>query len=243
MRGDPPLAGQATEGDAARALLVEARKLMRDCLQRALEGALPDWRIVAVPSALEARAEAFDLAVLCHGTAESTLSAQATKVLAQFPGLRLLAVIDPGNEPEARHLVELGVAGLVSSRSTARILAAAMNLVARGGRFVPPELLDPVRPGSHGGGNLAPDAILNMSGAVLNPDGRFTRREVEILTFLHEGLQNKIIAFRLGISESTVKVHLKNIMKKLNARNRTQALFFVQRMVGGSNLLANSAAL
>ncbi len=233
----------AHESGGARALLVEARKLMRDCLQRALSSALPDWRIDAVPSPFEAGAASFDLAVLCHGTADSSLSVQAKKVQAQFPGLRLLAVIDPGNEPEARHLVEIGVAGLVSSRSTAQILAAAMNLVARGGRFVPPELLDPLRPSAHGGAALAPDAILNMSATILNPDGRFTRREVEILTFLHEGLQNKIIAFKLGISESTVKVHLKNIMKKLNARNRTQALFFVQRIVGGGNLLANSATL
>ena len=216
---------------------------MRDCLERALSSELPHWRLEAASSPLAAQAEAFDLAVLCHGTVESSLSAQAKSALEHFPGVRLLAVIDPGNEREARQLLDLGVAGLVSARSTAQILAAAMNLVARGGRFVPPELLDPAKPNAHGGGTLAPDAILNMSSAVLNPDGRFTRREVEILTYLHEGLQNKIIAFRLGISESTVKVHLKNIMKKLNARNRTQALFFVQRMVGVGNLLANSATL
>ena len=43
-----------------------------------------------------------------------------------------------------------------------------------------------------------------------------------MLRSLREGHQNKIIAHRLGISESTVKVHLRNIMKKLNASNRTQ---------------------
>ncbi len=44
-----------------------------------------------------------------------------------------------------------------------------------------------------------------------------------MLRSLREGHQNKIIAHQLGISESTVKVHLRNIMKKLRASNRTQA--------------------
>ncbi len=49
-----------------------------------------------------------------------------------------------------------------------------------------------------------------------------TARECDVLKFLREGHQNKIIAFELGISESTVKVHLRNLMKKLHASNRTQ---------------------
>ena len=49
-----------------------------------------------------------------------------------------------------------------------------------------------------------------------------TPRERDVLRSLRGGHQNKIIAFELGISESTVKVHLRNIMKKLNASNRTQ---------------------
>ena len=49
-----------------------------------------------------------------------------------------------------------------------------------------------------------------------------TSRECDVLRMLREGRQNKIIAFELGISESTVKVHLRNMMKKLHASNRTQ---------------------
>jgi two-component system nitrate/nitrite response regulator NarL len=48
-------------------------------------------------------------------------------------------------------------------------------------------------------------------------------REGEILRSLLSGHSNKMIARQLGISEATVKVHLKGVMRKINAQNRTQA--------------------
>ena len=54
----------------------------------------------------------------------------------------------------------------------------------------------------------------------------FTPR-VELLDFLRQGLPNKIIAYELGISQSTVKAHLHNIMAKLHAKNRTHAICLV----------------
>jgi DNA-binding NarL/FixJ family response regulator len=55
------------------------------------------------------------------------------------------------------------------------------------------------------------------------PDVCFTSRETELLDFLRHGMQNKRIAYELGISESTVKAHLRSIMMKLKAKNRTEA--------------------
>ncbi len=57
----------------------------------------------------------------------------------------------------------------------------------------------------------------------------FTCREAEVVRLLRQGKPNKIIAFELSISESTVKVHIRNIMKKLNATNRTQVVFLIQK--------------
>ena len=56
------------------------------------------------------------------------------------------------------------------------------------------------------------------------PEVIFTRRELELLELLRRGMQNKLIAHELGISESTVKAHLRSIMMKLKAKNRTQAI-------------------
>jgi DNA-binding NarL/FixJ family response regulator len=50
---------------------------------------------------------------------------------------------------------------------------------------------------------------------------RVTVRERKVIQAIRQGKPNKVIAYELNMCESTVKVHVRNIMKKLNARNRT----------------------
>jgi DNA-binding CsgD family transcriptional regulator len=64
----------------------------------------------------------------------------------------------------------------------------------------------------------APHALPDASQQALTP------REIEVLNMLAEGLANKTIAWRLGISEHTVKFHLSSIFTKLNASSRTEAV-------------------
>ena len=66
----------------------------------------------------------------------------------------------------------------------------------------------------------------SYSGA---PDGNLTAREVELLGFLGQGLPNKAIAEQLGVSENTVKYHIKNILQKLNFNNRSEAAAYAVR--------------
>jgi DNA-binding NarL/FixJ family response regulator len=61
------------------------------------------------------------------------------------------------------------------------------------------------------------------------PDTQLTVREQEILEMIGDGLQNKTIARRLGISERTVKSHLTNIYQRLGVTDRTQAALWAQR--------------
>jgi DNA-binding NarL/FixJ family response regulator len=49
-----------------------------------------------------------------------------------------------------------------------------------------------------------------------------TPREQELITLIGRGLQNKVIAYELNISENTVRAHISNIMRKYNLHNRTQ---------------------
>lgn len=58
---------------------------------------------------------------------------------------------------------------------------------------------------------------------------KFSHREVAILTSLRDGKSNKDIAKELGISDATVKVHLRSVYQKMNARNRTQAALWASR--------------
>ena len=59
-----------------------------------------------------------------------------------------------------------------------------------------------------------------------------TARQAAVVDALRQGKSNKIIAYELNMRESTVKVHVRNIMKKLNARNRTEVAFRVNGMNG-----------
>ena len=60
--------------------------------------------------------------------------------------------------------------------------------------------------------------------------GRVTGRELEIITLVARGLENKEIAAELGIAEQTVKNHLSRAMKKLNLRNRQEVAMFAVRV-------------
>ena len=59
-----------------------------------------------------------------------------------------------------------------------------------------------------------------------------TPRELSVIDLLREGKPNKPIARQLDMQENTVKVHVRNILKKLNAANRTHAAFVANRLLG-----------
>jgi DNA-binding NarL/FixJ family response regulator len=60
-----------------------------------------------------------------------------------------------------------------------------------------------------------------------------TRREMEVLRLLHQGMPNKAIAHRLGISEGTVKIHIHNTFKKMNCTNRVHLVCMTQDLIKG----------
>ena len=86
------------------------------------------------------------------------------------------------------------------------IAVEAVQLVLAGGTYVPADYLD------------FPCVAATPSAA----PGRVTNRELAVVRAIKQGKSNKTIAYDLNMCESTVKVHVRNIMKKLNAKNRTQ---------------------
>ena len=59
---------------------------------------------------------------------------------------------------------------------------------------------------------------------------RVEERQEAVVEALRQGKANKIIAYELNMQESTVKVHVRNIMKKLNAKNRTEVAYLTRNM-------------
>jgi len=65
-------------------------------------------------------------------------------------------------------------------------------------------------------------------------NGMFTARQMAVVDALRRGKANKIIAYELEMRESTVKVHVRNIMKKLKATNRTEVAYKANLLLSGN---------
>jgi two-component system, NarL family, nitrate/nitrite response regulator NarL len=131
-------------------------------------------------------------------------------------------LLDPGVFPPASHLARGSTAWLPLDADAEDVVAAAGALV-RGLTVVSPAVLPnagaprtrPVR--------AEPRA---MSRASTDDEPHLTDRELEVLRALAEGLGNKHIGARLGISASTVKYHLQAIFSKLGVRTRSEAVSY-----------------
>ena len=117
-----------------------------------------------------------------------------------------------------------GVDGVVLSTSDRQILIRCLELIMLGERIFPSELIlsKYTENSAHA---EDPQDIESESATPELPSqiGKLSDRELEILSWLKEGAQNKVIARNLAVTEGTIKVHVKAILKKLGAKNRTQA--------------------
>ncbi len=118
---------------------------------------------------------------------------------------------------------DIGVSGYVSKTFSNNIIVSAINLVLAGGMYIPSELLDanaknqtlPIR-------ELIED--LKKTTASSKEANVLTPRQTEVLRCMADGLSNKQIAYKLGLSEGTVKIHITLLMRALDVRNRVQAV-------------------
>ena len=111
--------------------------------------------------------------------------------------------------------VEIGVDGYVLKDSDSSVLKKAIFCLYRGETFIQPELTPMLK-----------ERMEEKNAFSSNFDDDLTRREIEVLKLLAEGLFNKEIAYTLDISEKTVKNHVSNIFKKINVSDRTQAAVY-----------------
>ncbi|HEV8646621.1 MAG TPA: response regulator transcription factor [Burkholderiales bacterium] len=124
-----------------------------------------------------------------------------------YPALPVV-IVSGVNDPQIiRTLLDGGARGYIPKFTGSEQLMAALRRVLNGGVYVPDAVfLPPSQP--TGNGESAP----------------LTSRQLQILPLLAEGMPNKRIADVLGLTEGTVKQHLKDLFRRLNANNRTQAV-------------------
>lgn len=223
-------------------LLVDRVRLSRECLGRQLHDCCPDLDLLAVSSST-AGAEAVggdlpDLAVLnAHGDAFSTPFMEEQIEQLRARSVPLIAIVESLGQAQTEDAARRGISGIFPGDGSIELLVAAIRLVLAGGRFLPAGREDV----SIIEGFIAPTAKEEMPADIdverevadeeasefadeQKKDEAFTCREREILKQLLRGSPNKSIARDLGISESTVKAHLRHIMQKLGAANRTEVV-------------------
>ena len=144
---------------------------------------------------------------------------------AQCPSACVVVLVDHPDPRTVLQALHAGMDALCSTRTSRDALINVLELVMLGETFIPAALalkvLDHLPDPFEGGQNMTP-ALTPANGAAPIAHN-LSSREVEILRHLMEGESNKVIASRLHIAEATIKVHLKTILRKLRARNRTQA--------------------
>jgi len=116
-----------------------------------------------------------------------------------------------------------GVRGFISTSLESELAIAAFRLIGAGGTFIPTDAL-------HAATKI--DTGYDCESPSLPTELELTRRELSVIDLMCEGKPNKVIAGKLNLQESTVKVHVRNILRKLHAANRTQAAFITNRLRG-----------
>ena len=127
-----------------------------------------------------------------------------TVILSEYPGTSVLVLTTYHGDVEVLRAIKAGARGYLLKNSVVDDLAEAIRHVRQGGRHIPSEVA----------AHLADHAAEPL----------LSKREVEVLMLVASGHSNLHTSRELSISEDTVKTHMKNIMLKLNAKDRTHAV-------------------
>jgi DNA-binding NarL/FixJ family response regulator len=206
---------------AARVLIADDQTLFRNGLARLLD---EDPRVDVVGQAVDgadAVKQALKLkpdVVLMDLKMPNMDGVEATRqIRAQLPDMKILILTTFDADNHVLQALEAGVSGYVLKDSVSEAIITSIQAVVSGERVM--------------AGAVA-NRVLDMLTGAATPkefyDG-LTTREVEILKLLAAGMANKQIAYRLKISEKTVRNHVSNMYQKLNIYDRSQAVLYAVR--------------
>jgi DNA-binding NarL/FixJ family response regulator len=142
------------------------------------------------------------------------------------PNIPLIVLADQEDTDHIAEAFRNGASGYIPTSLTSSIAIAALRLIIAGGRYIPEAVIREVLEGR------VPHLEQHLDSS-LNPENldNLTERQQEVLNLLRQGKSNKLIAYEIGVQESTVKVHVREIMKKLHATNRTHAAYIAERIL------------
>jgi DNA-binding NarL/FixJ family response regulator len=223
---------RAAAKDTGVLAVVDARRLERECMVRSLALMHAHLTVLGyerVGDCLAEPAQAPATIILNTGAhrAEEADTAEAIRHLVANPaGVPVVVLSDVQDLQNMIAVIGLGARGFIPANLGVDLIVEAAKLACAGGVFLTTEMLEALRPARDGGCAARPAALRGL-----------TERQAAVAEAVRLGKPNKIIAHELGLCESTVKVHVRTILKKLGATNRTEA---AHRM--GALMMEQSAA-
>jgi len=210
-----------------RILIGDDHALFREGINRLLEQIFPDAEYVQTATYDETVAQ-------CTGSQPPDLILTDLQmpgwpgfegirnIRALLPKTPLVVVSASESGTDARMALDHGAGGFIPKSSSVQIMVSALRLVLAGGVYVPHALLH--SSGASGLTSTPRDHAPPSPSSDLGNNVNLTQRQRDVLNCLREGKSNKQIAYELGLSEGTVKIHVTAIFKSLNVKNRTQAV-------------------
>ncbi|MBR3677275.1 MAG: response regulator transcription factor [Alphaproteobacteria bacterium] len=132
------------------------------------------------------------------------------------PKTKVIVVSASEDSRTIRTILATGVRGYIPKRSEAKVFNNALKLIIEGGSYVPPNLIDNAPLNALSGRNIGVKTL--------------TTRQSQVLDLIAQGKSNKQIAYDMGVSESTVKLHINALLRSLHVSNRTQAVITAQKI-------------
>jgi DNA-binding NarL/FixJ family response regulator len=214
-------------------VIIDTQLLSRECLARAISvdcrlevvcfSTIDDWLA-------QRPAVAASLVVLCQSRrspAEAIKEIERLTELAPQAGHCPAVVLSDNEDPDLIvRMLGKNVRGYVPTSLPIAVAIQAIELARAGGVYVPASSLI----AAHRVQGTPPATAVQKSNSL------FTARQAAVVEALRRGKANKIIAYELKMRESTVKVHVRNIMKKLHATNRTEVAYMASRLFNGEEL-------
>ncbi len=207
-------------------LIADDHQLFRDGLNIQLSTLISDSKVTEAENFTDAikavSKEKFDLIIIDLGMPDMEWQEGLGKVIEKKADETRIIVLSASEDfSDIRGTLDLGIAGYIPKRSETKTLLNALKLVIDGGTYLPPAMLQTKNSGCQ---ETKKSIKTSIEKAKLTP------RQNQVLQLLSEGLANKQIAYEMGVSEATVKLHINALLKALKVTNRTQAVITAQKM-------------
>lgn len=233
LADEPPV----SKAGAPRLLIVEDHPLFRAALIGVIGAEFPNAEVLqatSIDGALDviAARDALDLILLDLSMPGTTGLLGAYRVRAAAPRSALVIVSAHDDSRIIGSAISLGISGYIPKSTPKAELARLLRGILEGDVCLPSRFRDAAA--ARQGQADTRELIQRL--------GQFTSQQLRVLDMICRGLQNKHIAYQLDISVTTVKVHVSEILRKLNVRSRTEAIIALAKLDFGKHDHAPIAA-